>query len=136
MNRKRVLIIEDDPDLIEDLPRAFQAYELDAVGESDLGKAVAQAGSGDFDCVILDLRMPPAFDMTDEETKGGRLTGVVVCRRLRAVNPTIPVLVYTIASDPEDHKLAMQAGANSIMIKPCFTDQLVQAIRLLLPKTA
>ena len=80
---------------------------------------------------MLYLRMPPPAEMTVEETEGGRVTGVIVCREIRKQLPTTPILVFTAVSDPDVHQEIRTAGANSILAKPAYPDQLAEAIKQL-----
>ena len=129
MKHLHILIIEDDPDIIEDLPRVLTTYEMDCVSTSDSTEAIMRVERGGLDCIVLDLKMPPSEDMTDDETDGGRLTGLIVCRRIRAFDRSIPILVLTSISDISVHSMVLQAGANKIMCKPQYPDEIVNTIR-------
>ena len=129
MKQLRVLLVEDDLDLIEDLPRTLATYDINCVATSDSNEAVMRVQEGSHDCVILDLKMPYPEDMTDDETKGGRLTGLVVCRRIRRFDAKTPILVVTSITDPAVHADVLRAGVNKVLCKPVFPDEIVNAIR-------
>jgi DNA-binding response OmpR family regulator len=127
-----VLLVEDEPDLLEDMPMVLSTYELEVRATSDYDEALRQVRSGMVRAVILDAKMPPGPDMDAAETDDGRLTGVIVCKRIRAIDAEIPVLFVTSLSDPRAHAIALQAGANEVVEKPVYPDEIVQRLRRLL----
>ncbi|MFC4455342.1 response regulator [Deinococcus sonorensis] len=107
---KQVLLIEDNPDDVLFIQRAFRALE----GQHTLqvahdGEQALRALSGDPmpDLVLLDLKLP-------------RLSGLEVLGWLRA-QPTLallPVVVLTASNEPQDVREAYRMGANSYLAKP------------------
>jgi DNA-binding response OmpR family regulator len=132
MPQDRILLIEDDQDLLEDLPKVLRTYGLDAFATSDCKEAVRRVKEGSIDGVILDCKMPPSDDMSDEETDSGRLSGALVCKRLKQARPSVPILVVTSLSDPKAHTTIRNAGANDIIVKPVYPDEIVQRLKRLL----
>ena len=131
MKRYNVLIIEDAPDLLEDWPELLSTYEIDSHATGDYREALQLLNEGSYDCIILDIKMPVLEGMSDEETDNGRLTGIVICKLLREANPSVPILVVTSLKDLKAHSLARSAGANYVITKPCYPDQIVERIKLL-----
>lgn len=127
-----VLLIEDEKDLLEDMPQLLKTYGLDASATSNFEKAAEWVAEGRFDCIILDLKMPPVAWMSDEETENGRTTGLVVCEMLRKADARVPILVVTSVRDADVHSLATKAGANAVLQKPCYPDEIVQKLKLLM----
>lgn len=125
-----ILVVDDETDLIEDLPAVLRTYGISAIATADYAEAVKMAKDTPFDCIVLDLKMPPSADMPHERVDSGRLTGVIVCERLRCVT-NAPILVCTSITNRTTHKLACTAGANLILAKPCYPDELVQHIKAL-----
>lgn len=134
MEKLRVLIIEDSQDILEDLPLVLETYGIVATPLGNHSEASRILAGGEFDCVLLDIKMPPSDNMSDDETDNGRLTGVLVCRALREMNRDIPIVAVTSLSDPRSHETIKAAGANSILMKPCYVDQIVSVIRELIGK--
>jgi CheY-like chemotaxis protein len=62
----------------------------------------------------------------------GRLTGVLLCKRLRLAQPSIPIVVVTSLSDPKAHFIIKIAGANDIIEKPAYPDDIVHRLQRLL----
>ena len=114
----RILIIDDDPDLLEMIKllierrRGHEAV-LSADGESGVQKALEQPP----DLAIVDVMMPG-------------MTGYDVCRRLREAPETasIPILVLTARGQPVDREAALQAGADEHMAKPVTMTDLMEKI--------
>jgi len=132
MKNNHILIIEDDFVLIEDLPRALNSEGFVSEAYSDFGKAIERLKDSPFDCVLLDIKMPPTDDMDDDEVDSGRSTGVVLCKRVREARPNIPILAFTTVGDPYIHRRICEAGANAILLKPAQMDELIQQIKRLL----
>ena len=113
---KRVLIIEDDPAIanlvgihVGDLGCQV---EKSADGESGLAKAKSEP----FDLIILDLMLP-------------KLSGLDVCKELRAVNRTIPILMLTAMSEEFDRVLGLELGADDYLTKPFGVRELVARVK-------
>jgi len=102
---RRVLVVEDDPDIgrLVSLQMAELDCECSLVADGVTGLAEAQ--SGRFDLVILDLMLP-------------RLDGLQLCRRLRESDKTTPVLMLTSKSAELDRVLGLELGADDYLTKP------------------
>ncbi len=116
---KKVLIIEDDPDIAD-----LIYYHLKDVGfipenvfdgESGLEKAL----ENDYQFVILDLMLP-------------RLDGYEVCKRIREVKKTLPILMLTSKSDEFDKVLGLELGADDYLTKPFGLRELTARIKAIL----
>ena len=115
-----VLLAEDDAD-IRDLI-AFRldraGYTVRAVGDGVAALAAVEAGG--VDLALLDVQMPG-------------LTGLQVCRRLRA-NPAtsdLPVIVVTAAARADDVAGGFDAGADDYIVKPFSPRLLVERVQAL-----
>jgi CheY-like chemotaxis protein len=115
--RKRVLVVDDEPDnreVITSIVRDLLGY---AVVTADSGRlALAQARRRP-DVILLDIRMPD-------------LDGLEVTRRLKA-DPTtapIPILALTALSDADDRQAALDAGCLGCITKPFNNDELATEI--------
>lgn len=129
-----ILIIEDEKDLLEDMPPLLRTYGFEASSTNDFDRALTLLKEQAFDCVILDLKMPSGHDMSDEETENGRWTGILVIKRIRERYPLIPILVVTSLEDPFLHSLINSAGANDFIKKPCYFDNIVLKIKSLIKR--
>jgi CheY-like chemotaxis protein len=131
-----ILLIEDDKDMVEDVPPLMSqpqyGIEVDTIlvtPEMDIGTLRNKIKAKPYDCLVLDIRMPPCVGMTNDETEGGRITGVLLCRQIRKILPTTPILVFTAVSDPDVQRAILHEGANRILDKPAQPDQLAEKIR-------
>ncbi|HXQ11308.1 MAG TPA: response regulator transcription factor [Caulobacteraceae bacterium] len=115
--RKTILVIDDEPDLREDLVEQlslgdeFTAAQA-ATGEE--GLSVAQAVRPDL--IVLDVNLPD-------------LDGREVCRRLKAAGVRAPVVMLTAAASAQDTVEGLDAGANAYVTKPFHFSVLLAHIR-------
>jgi DNA-binding response OmpR family regulator len=119
----RVLLVED-----EDLIAAFIATALEREGLTvdrvcDGEAAVAAGVRHVYDLIILDILLP-------------RKDGLAVCREIRAVDSTTPILMLTARGDLEDKVLGLDAGADDYLTKPFAVEELLARVRSLLRRSA
>jgi DNA-binding response OmpR family regulator len=122
MDRPKILIVDDDPDLRRALQLRLRANHYATVQASDGYSAIAVAQKEQPNLIILDLGLPAG-------------DGFVVLERLRASDAlsSIPVIVLT-ARDPQanEHK-TLQAGAIAFLQKPADNNELMDVISTALP---
>lgn len=118
-----VLLVEDDAAIAGPLSRALtrEGYEVDVVGDGT--GAVARAGAGEIDLMVLDLGLPG-------------MDGLEVCRRVRAGQPDLPVLMLTARTDEVDFVVGLDAGADDYVGKPFRLAELLARVRALLRRRA
>jgi two-component system OmpR family response regulator len=106
----RLLVVEDEPDLLSGLVRALrtQGYSVDTATDGEDG--LFQAEAVDYDAIVLDLMLP-------------RLDGWEVLARLRRTKHT-PVLVLTARDRPADRVRGLDGGADDYLVKPFDKDEL------------
>ncbi len=112
----RVLIVDDDPELLRFLIEELTQQGLDCEGASCGGDALLQLRKARFDLVILDWTMPD-FD------------GIEICRRLRSSGDTTPVLMLTAHDDVDDRVLALDLGVDDYLTKPFELRELHARVR-------
>ena len=115
----RVLIVEDDARLAELLARSLReaAYAVDVAEDGERGKYLAAVNS--YDAIILDVGLP-------------RLSGVDVCRDLRARGSRVPVLMLTARDAVSDRVAGLDSGADDYLTKPFELEELFARLRALL----
>ena len=118
---KKILIVDDDPDMRLALHVRLKANHFDTFFAADAMSAVVEARKHQPDLIILDLGMPA----------GG---GFVVMERLRAniYLAATPVVVVTARDREANEERALQAGARSFLQKPVNDKQLLSVIGQLL----
>jgi two-component system alkaline phosphatase synthesis response regulator PhoP len=119
MENGKILIIEDDPNIV-DLARIHigdLGIDLDwsEDGESGLRKAL----QNQYKLIILDLMLP-------------KLDGLEVCKRIRAENKFIPILMLTANSEELDKVLGLELGADDYLTKPFSIRELIARIKAIL----
>ncbi|MCU1593034.1 MAG: diguanylate cyclase/phosphodiesterase with and sensor(s) [Frankiales bacterium] len=102
-----ILLVEDDPDhafLVRRRLREQLLPDLDVQVLGTLAAATARLRVGDVRCVVLDLSLPDA-------------KGLEAVQRLRAADPTIPIVVLTGMDSDELGRQALQLGAQDYLVK-------------------
>jgi two-component system response regulator len=130
MERKALLLVEDNPDDRDLTLRAFQRHGLDdevAIaedGEAALAYLHAPGPDGALrplpEVVLLDLKLP-------------RIDGLEVLRRIRAAERTrlLPVVMLTSSAEEQDLVQSYALGANSYVRKPVSFTEFTEAARQL-----
>jgi two-component system alkaline phosphatase synthesis response regulator PhoP len=117
--QKKILLVEDEADLVVTLADRLrtEGYLVEAVGDGE--KALDLLASQAFDLVILDILLP------------GK-SGIDVCRDLRQLGATVPVLMLTARSQPVDKVVGLKIGADDYVTKPFEMMELLARIEALL----
>jgi len=115
--KKKILIIEDEPDVVNAVKALLEAkgFEVSAAADGEEGLKKARMLLPDL--VLLDLMLP-------------KLSGFVVCRLLKFDDryKNIPVIVITARTDERDIALAEKVGASDYLIKPVKPQVLLEKI--------
>ncbi|CAM5490748.1 DNA-binding response regulator OS=Streptomyces alboniger OX=132473 GN=CP975_19505 PE=4 SV=1 [Streptomyces alboniger] len=115
----RVLLIEDDRAVREGVALALrrQGHEVAAAETGEAG--LERLRSFRPDVVVLDLMLPG-------------MSGLDVCRGMRALDQTLPILMATARGDDEDIVVGLEAGADDYVVKPVQARVLEARIRAVL----
>jgi DNA-binding response OmpR family regulator len=111
-----ILVIEDEPGIVDFLERGLAVYGFEVRSALDGVSGAEQAILEDVDLVVLDLRLP------------GR-GGLEVLALLHQERPTLPVIALTALDDVEDRVAALDAGAVDYLSKPFSLRELVARVR-------
>jgi two-component system, OmpR family, copper resistance phosphate regulon response regulator CusR len=121
MDRKsvRVLLIEDEPHAARVLAKGLRehAYAVDVAGDGEA--ALFQAGTSDYDALILDLMLP-------------RVDGLSVCRSIRDAGSDVPILMLTARDSVESRIEGLDSGADDYLVKPYDFGELLARLRALI----
>jgi len=119
----RILVVEDDPAVQKALRRLFETegytVEVQADGSAALESFHALAPAA----IVLDLRLP-------------KLSGSEVCKEIKAVAPTVPIVMLSAASDVSDKVLLLELGADDYVTKPFSPRELLARVRAALRHTS
>ena len=123
MTQQQLLMIEDDTRLATMVGEYLRqsGYGFDHAADAANGLDVLQRTPPDL--VILDLMLPD-------------LDGLEVCRRIKASNPAIAVLMLTAKGDPMDRIVGLEIGADDYLPKPFEPRELLARIRAVLRRGA
>jgi two-component system OmpR family response regulator len=120
--RMRLLVVEDEPDLLASLARALreEGYAVDTAADGQDG--FYKAESYDYDAVILDVMLP-------------KLDGWEILKRLRKTKKT-PVLMLTAKDQSRDRVKGLDTGADDYVVKPFDLHELFARLRALIRRSA
>lgn len=118
---RQILLVDDDPALLDVLPRTIELRiaQVTVTACDSAEVALDHIRSGHYDLVITDLNMP-------------RINGLTLIRRIKPLFPEMAILVITGHGDDEAEHQAMQAGADGFIRKPFDRTDLTAAIERLL----
>ncbi len=112
----RVLLVEDEPQAAQVLAKGLreQAYAVDIAADGET--ALFQAGTTDYDALILDLMLP-------------RVNGLAVCRSIREAGNAVPILMLTARDAVESRIEGLDCGADDYLVKPYDFGELLARLR-------
>ncbi len=119
MEKKRILVIDDDPDQLAALDLMLRTSDYKAITASTGKAALQMANLYRPDLLVLDLRMPI-------------VDGFEVLSQLRKSLPALPVIVVTGDEGEQTRERAVGLGASAYLVKPFNAEVLVGEIRRLL----
>jgi two-component system OmpR family response regulator len=117
----RVLVVEDEPDLLASLLQALREDEYAVDGAEDGEEGLYKAEGNDYDAIVLDVMLP-------------RLDGWELLKRLR-VNKKTPVLMLTAKDAIRDRVRGLDSGADDYLVKPFDIDELLARLRALIRRS-
>jgi len=119
---KRILIIEDDPELNRNIKQALTAEEMlvETVYDGLLAEKILSKEK--FDCIILDINLP------------GK-TGYAVSADFRKYNTSTPILMLSAFSELEDKVQGYDFGADDYLTKPFYMRELILRINSLIKRS-
>ncbi|WP_202080771.1 response regulator transcription factor [Caldalkalibacillus salinus] len=115
MNRFKVLVADDDPNVIEIIRLYFEQQQIDLVEANDGEQALELVETEQPDIVLLDIMMP-------------NMDGLEACRQLRK-KYDIPIIMLTAKGEEFDRVLGLELGADDYVTKPFSPRELVARIK-------
>ncbi|GAA3769505.1 response regulator transcription factor [Streptomyces coacervatus] len=119
----RVLLIEDDRAVREGVALALRRQKHEVVTAVTGEEGLARVTSFRPDVAVLDLMLPG-------------MPGLDVCRALRGLDQTLPIIMATARGDDEDIVVGLEAGADDYVVKPVQARVLEARIRAVLRRAA
>ena len=118
----RVLVIEDEPDLLSVLTQSLREEGYAVDGASQGREGLYKAHGGEYDAIVLDLMLPG-------------LDGWSLLKELRKTKP-VPVLILTARDALPDRVRGLDAGADDYLTKPFELAELLARLRALIRRAA
>ncbi|MGD1022470.1 MAG: response regulator [Candidatus Sulfotelmatobacter sp.] len=119
MPRAKILVVDDDPDLVRALRLRLRANNYEVATASDGYSAIASAQKERPALIILDLGLPVG-------------DGFVVLDRLQNIDAlsSVPVIVLSARDPQSNEERALKGGAAAFFQKPADNDELMNVIRV------
>jgi two-component system, OmpR family, phosphate regulon response regulator PhoB len=120
-----ILIVEDEPALIELLQYNLEADGFTVVVAATGSAAEEALASASFDLVLLDWMLP-------------EISGIELCRRIRqrAETRTLPVIMLTARGEESDRVRGFSTGADDYVVKPFSVNEMMARVKALLRRSA
>jgi len=123
MSEARLLVVDDEPNILELLSASLRFAGFDVVTATNGKDALVQAGATSPDLVVLDVMMPG-------------MNGFDVARELRRSGDRVPVVFLTAKDSTEDRVEGLTIGGDDYVTKPFSLEEVVARIRAVLRRTA
>lgn len=118
----KILIVEDEPNMVAGLRDnfEFEGYEVLSAynGVEGLERALAESP----DLVVLDVMMP-------------KMSGLDVCKQLKAKRPSIPIIMLTARGQEVDKVVGLELGADDYVTKPFSIRELIARVKAVLRRS-
>jgi len=114
----RILVVEDDPALLQILEAGFRENRVDVVTARTFHEGREKAALGTYAVVILDVGLP-----------GG--SGFDLCKRIRSNGISTPVLMLTARDAVDDRVYGLESGADDYLTKPFAFKELLARVQAL-----
>jgi len=119
--RRAVLVVDDDPDILEIVTVVLDLYDVPAVTASDGIEALAAMRQyGDLGLVMLDLMMP-------------RMNGVDVLAEMKRDPALVTMPVIVISGNYHTEQAVLAMGADEYLLKPLDVDVLLRVVSRFVP---
>jgi DNA-binding response OmpR family regulator len=121
--RTRILIVEDDPAMVAGLRDNFEYEGYEVISAEDGVAGLERALADDPDLVVLDVMMP-------------RMSGLDVCKQLKAKRPAVPIIMLTARGQEIDKVVGLELGADDYVTKPFSVRELMARVKAVLRRVA
>jgi DNA-binding response OmpR family regulator len=121
--RTRILIVEDDPAMVAGLRDNFEYEGYQVISAGDGVTGLERALHDDPDLVVLDVMMP-------------RMSGLDVCKQLKAKRPSVPIIMLTARGQEIDKVVGLELGADDYVTKPFSVRELMARVKAVLRRVA
>lgn len=118
MNKKRILIVDDEKDIVESIQFKLEFEGFECLIAYDGEEALLKSKRENPDLILLDIMMP-------------KINGYQVCRQLKSDEnyKHIPIIMLTAKVQESDRFWGKESGADDYVTKPFEMEKLIQKIR-------
>jgi DNA-binding response OmpR family regulator len=120
--KARILVIEDDPAILNGLQDVFVFNGYSADGAADGVQGLTAALTHDYDLILLDVMLPT-------------LDGFSICQQVRAQKPGQAIVMITAKGSEDDIVTGFKAGADDYVAKPFSLRELMVRVEAVLRRT-
>lgn len=114
-----ILIVEDEPAMVAGLRDNFEFEGYEVISADNGADGLERALSDEPDLVVLDLMMP-------------RMSGLEVCKQLKARKPSLPIIMLTARGQEIDKVVGLELGADDYVTKPFSIRELLARVKAVL----
>lgn len=119
----KILVVEDEPNMVAGLRDNFEFEGYEVITATDGVEGLRLALEKSPDLVVLDVMMP-------------RMSGLDVCKQLRAKRGSIPIIMLTARGQELDKVVGLELGADDYVTKPFSIRELLARVKAVLRRTA
>lgn len=119
MAATKILIVEDEPNMVTGLRDNFEYEGFQVITAQDGVEGLERALQESPDLVVLDVMMP-------------RMSGLDVCKQLKAKRPSIPIIMLTARGQEVDKVVGLELGADDYVTKPFSIRELLARVKAVL----
>jgi two-component system alkaline phosphatase synthesis response regulator PhoP len=121
--KTRILIVEDEPAMVAGLRDNFEYEGYEVISAADGISGLDRALADDPDLVVLDVMMP-------------RMSGLDVCKQLKARKPSLPIIMLTARGQEIDKVVGLELGADDYVTKPFSIRELMARVKAVLRRAS
>ena len=121
--RAKILVVEDEPAMVAGLRDNFEFEGYEVITARDGIEGLERALDESPDLVVLDVMMP-------------RMSGLEVCKQLRAKRASLPIIMLTARGQEIDKVVGLELGADDYVTKPFSIRELLARVKSVLRRTA
>jgi DNA-binding response OmpR family regulator len=118
----KILIVEDEPNMVAGLRDNFEFEGYEVLSAYDGSEGLEKALASSPDLVLLDVMMP-------------KMSGLDVCKQLKAKRPSIPIIMLTARGQEIDKVVGLELGADDYVTKPFSIRELVARVKAVLRRS-
>jgi len=121
--KTRILIVEDEPAMVAGLCDNFEFEGYEVISADNGVAGLERALADDPDLVVLDVMMP-------------RMSGLDVCKQLKAKRPSVPIIMLTARGQEIDKVVGLELGADDYVTKPFSVRELMARVKAVLRRVS